>query len=83
MYNKLLERQIRRYLREVSEIPEDFKKIFLAISDSYNHYESDRGLLERSLELSSHELTSANSKIRDAYELIEQKNKDITLHSFT
>lgn len=78
MYNKLLERQIRRNLRGMTDIPEEFQKIFSAISDSYNHYESDRTLLERSLDLSSQELTSANSTIRDAYELIEQKAKDIT-----
>ncbi|HIA35443.1 MAG TPA: hypothetical protein EYM84_06920 [Flavobacteriales bacterium] len=78
MYHKLLERQIRRNLRGISEIPDEFQKIFRAISDSYNHYESDRALLERSLDLSSQELSSANVRIRDAYDVIEQKAKDIT-----
>ena len=78
MYNKLLERQIRRNLRGISEIPDEFQKIFSAINDSYNHYESDRALLDRSLDLSSKELSSANAKIRDAYAVIEKKAKDIT-----
>ena len=78
MYNKLLERQIKRNLLNIDEIPDSFKKVFQAISDSYNHYESDRGLLERSLEVSSNELNKANSTIRTAFREIEQKNTDIT-----
>ena len=77
-YNKLLERQIRRNLREDPEIPEKFQKIFQAISDSYDHNNSDRDLLERSLEVSSEELNQANVKVRSALGELEEKNKDIT-----
>jgi len=78
MYHKLLERQIRRNLKDTPDIPENIKGLLQAISDSYAHNESDRNMLERSLEISSGELNSANSKIREAYSEIEEKNKDIT-----
>jgi len=77
-YNKLLERQIRRNLRDDPEIPEKFKKIFQAISDSYDHNSADRNMLERSLDISSGELNKANSKVRSALGELEEKNKDIT-----
>lgn len=59
-------------------MPEEFKAVFQAVSDSYVHYEADRSLLERSLEVSSGELNMANSKIRDQLSVIEEKNKNIT-----
>jgi len=78
MYHKLLERQIRRNLKDTPELPENFKKIFQAISDSYVHNESDRNMMERSLDVSSGELNTANATIKNAFKEIEQKNKDIT-----
>lgn len=78
MYNKLLERQIKRNLKNLPEIPPEFKAIFQAISDSYQHYEADRSLLERSLEVSSGELNLANGKVREQLKIIEEKNRDIT-----
>jgi len=77
MYNKLLERQIKRCLKNIPEIPEAFKTLLNSISDSYIHYEADRSLLERSLEVSSGELNLANSKIREQLSIIEEKNKNI------
>ena len=76
MYNKLLERLIRRNLKG-EEISESFAPIFKAISESFDHYESSRALLERSLDVSSQELNDANAKIREAYQEIDAKNKDI------
>lgn len=66
--NKLIQRQIRRFLGKNFEMTPEFEKLFHAISDSYNHYERDRILLERSLELSSHELGEANAKLRKEFE---------------
>jgi serine phosphatase RsbU (regulator of sigma subunit) len=77
MYNKLLERQLKRYMKNAPVIPEQFNALLSAISDSYDHYESDRSLLERSLEVSSGELNLANSKVREALAIIEAKNKNI------
>ena len=77
MQNKLLARQIKRFLKNI-EMPAEYAPLLQAISDSYDHYEADRSLLERSLEVSSQELNEANGKIREAFNEIKRKNKDIT-----
>ena len=64
MYNKLLERQLKRYLRRHAPLPEEAHALLEAISKSYDHYERDRVLLERAMELSSMELTTSNERLR-------------------
>lgn len=62
--NSLLLRQIRKYLGSVDDIQEDLMPIFRAINQSYNHYEGDRELLERAMDLSSEELSESNAKLK-------------------
>lgn len=69
-FNKLLERQIRRYLKTTDTQNPELQLLFQAVSDAYSHFEDDRILLERSLDLSGQELT-------EAYKIIAQKNKDL------
>ena len=57
--HRLLERQIRKYL-ENEKIPGGFTRLFAAISDTYTHFDEDRRLIERSLELSSKEMNEKN-----------------------
>ncbi len=63
-FSKTLRRQIQKYLRDGTAIPglEDF---LVAVNETYRHSERDRELLERTLDLTSGELTSLNEKIRD------------------
>ncbi len=77
MANKLLERQIKRFLKGYSEIPAELNDFIGAVSSAYDHYEADRDLLERALENSSSELTDANKRIAQAYKEIEEKNRDM------
>ena len=77
MYNKLLERQIKRYLKNTDFGSQEFQDLFLAISQAYDHHEEDRQLVERSLELSSNELSETNRSLQDANKLIELKNNDL------
>lgn len=77
VYNRLLKRQIRRHLKGNSKIPEEFLPLLKAISDSFDHYEADRNMIERSLEISSKELNTMNEKVRDALSQIEEKNNSI------
>jgi serine phosphatase RsbU (regulator of sigma subunit) len=76
-YNKLLERQIRRYLKAGEELPAEFRQLLEAISNSYDHYEADRNMLERSLDLSSQELNVLNDRMRSALLQIAEKNRSI------
>ena len=63
--NKLLLRQIRKYLGTINELPEELFPLFQAINQSYGHYDSDRELLERAMDLSSEELQSTNKRLRE------------------
>jgi len=60
-YNKLLKRQIKKHLG--NNIPSGLEALFDDISSSYEHYEDDRKLLERAMDLSSEELLITNKKI--------------------
>ena len=61
--NKLLERQIKRYLGNIDSIPQELELLFNAISDAYDGFDADRILIERSFDISSRELTETNRKL--------------------
>ncbi|MGV8120208.1 MAG: response regulator [Candidatus Xenobiia bacterium LiM19] len=69
MMNKLLARQLKKYMGEAAAPPEEFRLLLQAVSDSYDYYEEDRALIERSLEVSSRELSQANSDLRFVFRL--------------
>ncbi len=62
--NKLLKRQVSKYLGETLNLPDSVLKFLQTVSDSYDHYEKDRRLLERSIELTSMELKELNGKLK-------------------
>ncbi len=61
-YCKLLSRQLKRCFKE--EIPPNLRPFLGMVNESYEHYETDRVRLERSMELSSQELNEANVRIK-------------------
>ena len=61
--HSLLRRQLRRHLG-TTEIPEELAVLLEAVDEAYREFDSDRRMLERSLELSSRELLQANSDMR-------------------
>jgi PAS domain S-box-containing protein len=63
-YSKTLRRQIQKYLRESEHLPE-MEEFLQAVNDTYRFSDRDRELLERTLELTSSELTTLNEKIRE------------------
>jgi len=62
-FNKILERQIRRKLKNKEQLKEleDFLQL---VSDTYNDFEQDHKLAQRSLEISSNELLNQNRKLK-------------------
>ncbi len=66
----LLIRQLRKNFGDLRFIPEDIKPLLRTVSESYEHYDEDRKLLERSLDLSSDELFQANSEMRAIVKLL-------------
>lgn len=61
--HNLLKRQLKRYLADTA-IPEEWSPFVAAVNNAYWEFDSDRGMLERALELSSQELLQANSEMR-------------------
>lgn len=67
--HSLLKRQLKKQYGDLDSVPEELSKLFETISETYRHYDEDRTLLERSLELSSEELYQANTEMRAVFKL--------------
>jgi PAS domain S-box-containing protein len=67
MYNKLLQRQLQKHFG-ANPIPECITGFLEIINASYDHYEQDRVMLERSIEISSEEMIDLNQSQRKAHE---------------
>jgi len=76
-FNKLLVRQAQKYLRGLDQVPENFHAFIQAINDSYNHYEKDHHLLERSIELSSEEMVELNAQLRKETEELKKAHEEL------
>lgn len=74
--SKLLNRQIRKFLHDIS-IPESMSGFLKIVDDAYAHYEENLNLLERALDLSSRELNESKTKVTKAYAEINEKNEDL------
>src|SRR5580704_9793226 len=66
--HRLLQRQVQKYIGRDMPIPENWRRLLAAVEDAYGQFETDRKLVERSMELSSNELLEANSMLRSRYE---------------
>lgn len=66
--NKLLERQIKKFFGTENKIPSELSSFIQIVSDTYDGYDQDRSLAERSIELSSWELLTANHNLREEAE---------------
>lgn len=74
--NRHLLRQIRRKLGGLDNLPAEMYDLIEAVSKSYDHYERDRMLLERAMELSSEELRDSYEKLATQVEL-NRVNKEM------
>jgi light-regulated signal transduction histidine kinase (bacteriophytochrome) len=75
MLNKLLHRQIRKALGDFDALPEKYKGLFNAISESYDFYEKDRRMMERSIELSSDEMIGLYRQLKKETDETIQKSE--------
>ncbi|MDP3697654.1 MAG: ATP-binding protein [Candidatus Taylorbacteria bacterium] len=76
--HRALERQIKRYIGNLS-VPPELSDFLEAVSQTYAHFDEDRTLLDRSLELSSKEFTGLNRRLDKEKDIVEQKVKERTL----
>lgn len=66
----LLRRQIKRFCHEREQLPDCVTELLSSINEAYHQADSDRALLERSLEISSDELLSANRELKEAHAVL-------------
>ena len=64
--HRLLRRQLRKHLGVEDEVPAALQPFVAAVDAAYADFDSDRAMLERSLELSSKELSEARDKATQA-----------------
>ena len=64
--NKTLARQIKRFLGEQPVLSPELEKLFQAISDAYDHTDSDRALIERTWDITSKELSQTNESLQES-----------------
>lgn len=68
--HSLLKRQLKRLFDDNYSFNEEIKKFISIVNETYYEYDSDRALLERSLEISSTELLQNNSEMRAIFQAI-------------
>jgi signal transduction histidine kinase len=73
-YHRTLERQIKKVFGRNAQIPAEWEELLALISETYQHYDQDRYMLERSIDLSSQELLQSNADLR-----LQQKELEETL----
>jgi signal transduction histidine kinase len=68
-YSRLLQRQVRRH--GPADLVQVLAPFLDKVNESYEHYEQDRELLSRAMELSSNELNTANRELHRSNESLE------------
>lgn len=64
-FNKLLERQIKKYLPEDYHLQGNLARFIQAVHDSYEEYERDRKLFNHAFSCSEHEYIQINEKLKN------------------
>lgn len=75
--HRLLQRQIARFLKGTTPMPEGWEGFVAAVSEGYESADADRLTVERSLDLMSQELTERNAALRS--ELGERQKAETQL----
>ena len=81
--HRLLERQLRKHFR--GEAGPELQRLLQAVSDAYQQQDQDRQLVERAMELSSHELYERNRALAATQErlLAEVEQRKRTEYRYT
>jgi two-component system sensor histidine kinase/response regulator len=66
--HSLLKRQLKQHFGGLDSLPKEWQGFIEAVNNAYWESDTDRGMLERSLDLSSQELLQANSEMRAVFQ---------------
>lgn len=79
--NKLLIRQLKKRSVDWESLPENVQSLLGMVEESYQHYEDDRKLLERTLNLNSVELEASNQELfkfnQELERLVEERSREL------
>ena len=75
--HSLLRRQLRRHLPEPDAVPPEWRGFIEAVNQAYRQSDVDRLMIERSLDLSSEELSTTNAHMRDAVRALQQAHLEL------
>ncbi len=81
-YNKLLLKQIQKKFGSVDNLPPEVVELLDTVSHTYDFYERERQLIERSMDLSSNELIEANSKLEEQAQKLQRSNEELREFAF-
>jgi len=76
--HKLLERQLKKLFGDLDRVPAAFDAFLNKVDETYSEADADRLLLERSLDLTSQELLSANAELRADRSVLERRVEERT-----
>lgn len=76
--HNLLKRQLKRHFGDSFSVPAEWQKFISSVDEAYGQFDADRGMIERSLDLSSQELLLANEELRAYQDHLEELVKDRT-----
>ncbi len=77
-FHRLLQRQLKRHFGHLSCIPDEWQGFLQSVNEVYEQFDSDRMMLERSLELSSQELLETNGQLSALLETMESQVEERT-----
>jgi hypothetical protein len=78
MYHRTLERQIKKFIG-AQPIPKSLLPFLRAISDTYAHADEDQKLLERSIDISSREMSESNTQLRQEKKYLEDRTAQLEI----
>jgi DNA-binding transcriptional MerR regulator len=76
-FHKMLQRQVKKYLKDTDYSSEKCQKFLKSVSDSYIHADEDRALIERSLDLSSEELNRKNDQLQQEIRQVKEQTDEL------
>ena len=75
--HSLLRRQLKRCFGDQASIPAEWRVLISAVNEAYLQSDLDRTMLERSLDLSSEELSEANGRMRSAVTALQEARLEL------
>jgi PAS domain S-box-containing protein len=75
--NRLLERQLKKFFGGKAYVQPEYWPFLNAVSRAYDNYDSDLKLMERSFDLSSEEMATANRELEELFKKSEKAKEEL------